>query len=134
MKEEVRKVLQLLQDGKVDAAQAAELLDAMGALDEDAEDTGKSVAARKARAKKRILRIHVESEDGDDVNVRIPMSLASAGLGIARSYGGEGAEALKNLDMDQVMEAVEEMIENGESGEIVNVSSADGDTVRIWLE
>jgi hypothetical protein len=43
-------------------------------------------------------------------------------------------EELGDIDMDEVVKMVEEMVAQGESGDIVQVDSADGDTVHIYLQ
>lgn len=130
MKEELKKVLELVEQGKVTSAQAAELIDAMGITDEQS-------MAVSAKTAKRMLKIHVISKDGDKVDVKLPISLLKAGMGIGKTFavsaGGDN-EALKQLDWDQLMLAINQMIEDDELGEIVTVDSADGDNVKIWLE
>lgn len=128
MNEELRKILDLVEQKKITAAQAAELLEAMGL-----EETSKPVAP----PRKRYLRVMVLSSDGDKINIKLPVSILRSGIDIGRHFGavsGEGKEALQHLDWDSVMTMVDQMIEDGSTGEIVNVASADGDKVLILLE
>lgn len=130
MKEEVRKVLEMLEKGQLNAGQASELLEAMDAF-------GEQDNAKPAAVKRRNLRIKVNSSDGTKVNVKVPASLVSAGVNIGRYFtdrGGEGNEALKDLNWDELATAVTQMLEDGDIGEIVNIESEDGDNVNIWLE
>jgi hypothetical protein len=130
MKDEIKKVLEMLEKGKINAAQAAELLEAMQVLG----DEKPSPALSNAR---RMLKIEVLSVKGDKVDIKVPMMLVSAGLSIGKSFAGQAAgsnEALKDLDWDQLSQAINQMMADGSTGDIVTVLSAEGDSVHIWLE
>ena len=78
-----------------------------------------------------LLRIIVDSSDGDKVRINLPMALVQ----IALDTGTEmpqisGKEALKSIDLNQIME----LVRQGAIGNLVEVESADGDTVRIFVE
>ena len=79
---------------------------------------------------KAIMKIRVETEDGDRVNVNLPVAvmkivLQSGGLDI-----GTSEDVLKNIDFDQIFT----LVNAGAIGKLVEVSSADGDHVEIWVE
>lgn len=76
-----------------------------------------------------ILKIAIQSVDGDCVNVNLPMSLVKAALSISRELPQFG-DKLKDIDLDQIIYAVE----NGFTGKIVDIKSADGDMVEIVVE
>ena len=78
-----------------------------------------------------ILRIVVCSSDGDSVKVNLPMGLVKAGIemGMQMPEIG-GGDALKNIDLKQLLEAAE----SGAVGNLVEVESADGDIVKIFVE
>lgn len=78
-----------------------------------------------------LLRIIVDSADGDKVRVNLPMALVQ----VAMEMGMEmpqlsGNDALKNIDLAQILE----LVRHGAIGNLVEVESADGDTVRIFVE
>ena len=78
-----------------------------------------------------MLRIVVDSADGDKVRVNLPMALVQ----LAMEMGMEmpqvsGNDALKDIDWAQVME----LVRHGAMGNLVEVESADGDIVRIFVE
>ena len=79
-----------------------------------------------------IMRIRVDSSDGDKVRVNLPMSLVKVGLEIGMDMSGSvnGMENLKNVDLSKVLE----MVEHGLIGKLVEVESADGDIVEIVVE
>ena len=77
-----------------------------------------------------MLRIVVDSSDGDKVRVNLPMALVQ----LAMEMGMEmpqvsGNDALKNIDWAQIMN----LVRNGAMGNLVEVESADGDIVRIFV-
>lgn len=80
---------------------------------------------------KLMLRIVVDSADGDRVRVNLPMALVKVTVetGIAMPQIN-GSDALKNIDFAQIFA----LVENGAIGNLVEVDSADGDTVRIFVE
>ena len=78
-----------------------------------------------------MLRIVVDSADGDKVRVNLPMALVQ----LAMEMGMEmpqvsGNDALKDIDWAQVME----LVRHGAMGNLFEVESADGDIVRIFVE
>lgn len=78
------------------------------------------------------LRVKVDSADGDKVRVNLPMSLVKVALEIGVDLNGtmNGTEALKNVDLSKVLE----LAERGAIGKLVEVESADGDTVEVVVE
>lgn len=81
--------------------------------------------------KEMMLRIVVDSADGDKVRVNLPLALVQIALdtGLAMPQLS-GNEALKNIDLNQIME----LVRQGAIGNLVEVESADGDVVRIFVE
>ena len=78
-----------------------------------------------------MLRIVVDSANGDKVRVNVPMGLVQ----VAMETGMEmpqisGSDALKSIDLGKIME----MVSQGAVGNLIEVDSADGDTVRIFVE
>ena len=77
-----------------------------------------------------VLRIVVDSADGEKVRVNLPMALVQ----LAMEMGMEmpqvsGNDALKDIDWAQVME----LVRHGAMGNLIEVESADGDIVRIFV-
>ena len=78
-----------------------------------------------------MLRIVVDSNDGDKVRVNLPMALVQLavdmGMGMPQV---SGSEALKHIDWIQIID----LVRHGARGNLVEIESADGDTVRIFVE
>ena len=78
-----------------------------------------------------MLRIVVDPADGDKVRVNLPMALVQ----LAMEMGMEmpqvsGNDALKGIDWALVMD----LVRHGAMGNLLEVESADGDIVRIFVE
>lgn len=86
-------------------------------------------------SKKHGLHIYVESEDGDVVDMCVPLALAKfamkSGLQIGgRSIDKEMRAQLEEIDIDELVAAAKD----GESGTLINIVSSDGDIVKIWFD
>lgn len=79
-----------------------------------------------------MLRIRVLSADGDKIRVNLPFGLLKAlsGTGVDIAAQVSGMDALKGIDMEQILT----LVENGTVGKLVEVESAQGDTVEIVVE
>ena len=78
-----------------------------------------------------LLRIIVDSSDGDKVRINLPMALVQIALDMGTEMPQiSGKEALKNIDLNQILE----LVRQGAIGNLVEVESSDGDIVRIFVE
>lgn len=78
-----------------------------------------------------MLRIIVDSKEGDKVRVNLPLALVQVALDMGMQMPQvSGNDALKNIDLNQIME----LVRHGAVGNLVEVESADGDIVRIFVE
>lgn len=78
-----------------------------------------------------MLRIVVDSADGDHVRVNIPMALVQVALDMGMEMPQvSGNAALKGIDLAQIME----LVRQGAVGNLIEVDSSDGDIVRIYVE
>lgn len=98
-------------------------------------DTVQMVAAEKRKKLEELtLRIYVLSKDGDKVKVNLPMPLVKValelGIDIGAGYANTKTDVLKNIDLAQIMA----LAEQGVLGKLVEVESAEGDTVEVVVE
>ncbi len=78
-----------------------------------------------------MLRITVDSADGDKVRINLPLSLVQFGIDMGMKLPQiDGNDALKGIDLAQIVE----LVRQGAVGNLIDVESADGDTVRIFVE
>ena len=78
-----------------------------------------------------MLRIVVDSKDGDNVRVNLPMPLVQAAIDMGMEMSQvSGNKSLANIDLKQILD----LVHQGVIGNLVEVESSDGDTVRIFVE
>lgn len=78
-----------------------------------------------------MLRIIVDSHQGDKVRVNLPMALVQVALDIGMEMPQiNGVDALKGIDLAQILA----LVERGAVGNLVEVESSEGDIVRIYVE
>lgn len=78
-----------------------------------------------------VLRIVVDSADGDKVRVNLPLALVEAAIDMGADMSQvTGSDALKGIDLSKILE----LVRRGSVGNLVEVDSADGDIVRIFVE
>lgn len=81
------------------------------------------------------LHLYVVSDDGDVVDMCVPLGLAkfvlNSGIQVSGNYlNQETQEQLSNINLDALIDAAK----TGESGTLVDITSADGDVVKIWFD
>lgn len=125
MNEETMKILKMLEEGKIDAEKARELIDAVQA-NKIAEP-----AVVPSDNTDKMLKIRVNSQKGDNVNINIPVKVVKVlGTAIKRIPSVEGVEGLEDIDIQAILQAVSE----GLDGKIVDVKTEEGDIVEIVVE
>ena len=87
--------------------------------------------AERKDLKDMMLRVTVDSADGDRVRVNLPMALVEVAVEIGMEMPQiNGQDALKGVDLNKVLRLVRE----GLVGNLVEIDSADGDKVHIFVE
>lgn len=129
MKEEILRVLTIVQEGKIDADKGAELIQLL----REKEETGSKQLEKTDKYLDKTLKLRVLSAEGDNVVANLPIKLVKvvlmAGLSIAASIP-QSEKYVKDIDINLIIEA----IENELDGQIVDVKSANGDTVSVIIE
>lgn len=77
------------------------------------------------------LKVIIDSKEGDKVRVNLPMELVKVALAIGLKIPQvANNEHLNNLDFGQIIS----MVESGVIGKLVEIESADGETVQVVVE
>ncbi len=119
LEEERRKILELLQTGKISADEAAKLLDAL-------RQQERSPQSRTRQP--RWVRIRVTDTDSNHVrvNLTLPIGVVRAGLRAGGSLAG--IEGFNTGDL-------EDLLNRGESGHLIDIfDEGDGERVEIFVE
>ncbi|WP_312474887.1 SHOCT-like domain-containing protein [Neobacillus sp.] len=127
MKEEISRVLTMVEEGKLDKEKATELINVLQGKDQPIP------LKKETSYLNKMLKIRVTSEQGDNVNVNLPIKLIKAVLKVGTSIAERIPEAekyVKDINVDLLIEA----IENEVDGHIVDITSANGDKVFVVIE
>lgn len=84
-----------------------------------------------AKARRLHIQVH-DANDGDDVNINVPLGMASVMLRGCRFLPGEAGRDLREAGVS--LDALADAIKHGECGTLVEVDGGDGDRVTISLE
>ena len=123
--EERLQILKMIEEGKISAAEGAELL---RALDTKGE-RGPALEPMKGTSNPRWFRVRVtDMQTGrNKVNVNIPMGLVNVGI----KMGARFAPQIEGKELNTIMDAVR----SGQLGKIVDIVDADdGERVEIFVE
>ncbi len=121
--DERMQILEMVEDGKITAAEAMELFSAL-------EKNDQEIVPRKDA---KWLKVRVFTmDDQPKVNVNIPLSLVDVGLKLAKKYDPKLKDSgLDKINIDEIMDAVK----NGAEGKIVDVIDEEEQTkVKVYVE
>ena len=128
MTDPLERVLQLVADGRLTAAEAAPILDALGAAggaspDEAAGDDSPhdQDVAPPSTGRARSIRVEITEGGRKVVNLRVPVSLGRMALDRVPGLSGNNADLIRQALAD------------GRSGPVLVIDD-EGDGVRIVLE
>ncbi|WP_338448390.1 hypothetical protein R4Z09_19415 [Niallia oryzisoli] len=129
MNEEITRVLTMVQEGKIDADKGSELIELL----KEKEETSNKLSEKSTTYLDKTLKIRVVSAENDNVTVNLPIKLVKvvlmAGHSIAASIP-QSEKYVKDIDISLIIEA----IENELDGQIVDIKSANGDTVSVIID
>ncbi len=126
MQEEIKRILQLVEEGKIDSEKAAELIEALNPQ-RSAQQPSKPANSDK------MLRVRVlsgTSDQSDRVNVNIPVSFLKAIGAAVNNMKIPGISDQEGIDVRMIMDA----IDSGLEGKIVDVQTSNGELVEVVIE
>jgi hypothetical protein len=124
--EERMKILKMIQDGVISAEDGIRLLDS---IDQSVKKESSSSRSEDASKLARFFRVRVTDTNSGKarVNVRLPVSVLSAGMKMGARFSTE----IQGLDPNELMQYIRE----GTIGKIVDVfDEKDGEHVEVFLE
>lgn len=125
MSEEMARVLKMVEEGKITADKALELIESLKDKNTDIQFSSDNDIMDK------MLKIRVNSNDGDNVNVNLPVKFIKIMLKtVGKISLKDNVKGMENIDLNLISEA----IDNGLLGKIVDVKSANGDIVEVIIE
>ena len=121
MNEEVMRILKMVEEGKLNADKAKELIDAL-------EQPSQEIITVKDYDNK-MLRVNIESHEGDEVKLKLPVKvIKTTGKLPMMSTNVDG------VNMDELIDIISSSLDSSVMGEILNINSSDGDIVKILVE
>lgn len=123
MSDDRLRILEMIANKTITAAEGAELLKAVDQADKELKIQPKKNAFK-------MFKVKVLSAEGDKVNVQIPIEFAKVALKSGKGF--MKMDKIEDFDLD--VDAILEMVDKGVLGKIVDVESANGDLVEIIIE
>lgn len=125
MRDELLKLFRLVKDGKLSPEEALEIAETVGIFSQTQQ------TLKEKPTGKRMLYVQIRNPKSEKVDVRIPLSMAQLlklSLPIMK-------EKFPDLDLEMISKQIDQALESleGLEGDIVNISSEDGTTVRIFI-
>ncbi len=127
--EERMRILMMIQEGKISAAEGARLIEALDDLSEPASHPPTAPSGIPTGKKPRYLRVLITDTDSGKarVNVRLPVTLINSGI----RMGARFAPEIEGLNMEDL----NSWLNSGEVGQIVDIfDEEDGEHVEVFLE
>lgn len=125
MREELLKLFKLVKEGKISPEEALEIAETVGIFSQPQQ-----IPKEKAPGKK-MLYIQIRSAQGEKVDVKVPVSMAQ----LLKLSLPALKDKLPNVDLQMVSQQIDQALNSLEDfeGDIVNISSDDGTTVRMFV-
>lgn len=105
MKEEIKQVLDMLKEGKINNEEAINLIDALKSKEREENNQELSVVSKQ----KRYIRINITRDDKPAVNIKVPFGLIRWGINIANKLGKDavriGGEQIP-IDLEELSNAL----------------------------
>lgn len=133
MNEEVLRVLKMVEEGKISADKAKELIDALDGLNSASGSDTKIVLSEQKNYEDKFLRIKILSAEGDKVNVQLPIKIIKEIIKITGKLPIK-TEGLDGIELEQLVNTIVTCLDNEVMGEIVDVTSSKGDIVKVVIE
>ena len=140
MNENSRRVLEMLSEGKVSVDEAERLL---SLVDEEPETTAavQPLAPPQAGSARRYLRVTVDSDDDEHIDVRVPLALIKAGVKLHTLLPAQATTGINtalqdngiNVDIDNLRTEDLEPLIDALSEIEVNIQDGD-EKVRVYCE
>ena len=123
MDESIKRILKMVEEGKLSSEKAAEMIDVLKS-GESTEETTPKVGKK--------LVIRVKKKDGEDVNINFPLKFIKASV---KAFGKLPVDIKGHVNDHKVdMEAFAAAIESEAEGTIMDLQTGKGEDVRITIE
>lgn len=141
--DEKMRILKMIEEGTLSAEQAVNLIDALDQSNAEGEAKGAPGSSAvfddqypavqdTSSYENKMLRIVVDSADGDKVNIQLPVKIIRQVLKLTGKLPIQ-SDGLQGIDLDALTSSILECMDNETLGNIVEVHAADGSVVQIFI-
>lgn len=124
MDDSIKRILKMVEEGKITSEKAAELIDVLKSGEAEQE------ASSPAKGKKLVIK--VKKKDGEDVNINFPLKFIKASV---KAFGKLPVDIKGEVNDHKVdMEAIANAIESEVEGTIMDLQTGKGEDVKITIE
>jgi hypothetical protein len=139
MSDETRRVLEMLDAGKINLQDAERLLDKLASskgTGENVSGNGTTATDNRPISKLKFLRVMVDTGEGHDVNVKVPLGFLRAGVKLLGVLPPKVSQKLneKGFSLDFLSELKGEDLEEAFNTLHVDVDTDEGQHVRVFCE
>jgi hypothetical protein len=125
MDENIKRILKMVEEGKLSSDKAAEIIDTLRADETTTEETTPQGKAKK-------LVINVKKANGEDLNINFPLKFIKASV---KAFGKLPVDIQGQVNDHKVdMEAIATAIESEVEGTIMDMQTGKGQDVKITIE
>ncbi|SHI07135.1 hypothetical protein SAMN02745196_02668 [Clostridium collagenovorans DSM 3089] len=128
MNEEVVTVLKMVEEGKISVDKAKEIIEAL-------ESSSKNTDIVPAKLyDDKFFRVNILSNEGDRVNIQLPIKVIKEVIKLTGKLPiSTSIEGMEGIDIDEIMNTIVSCLDNEVMGDIVDISSSQGDIVKIGI-
>ena len=139
MSDETRRVLEMLDAGKINLQDAERLLDKLASskgTGENVSGNGTTATDNRPISKLKFLRVMVDTGEGHDVNVKVPLGFLRAGVKLLGVLPPKVSQKLneKGFSLDFLSELKGEDLEEAFNTLHVDIDTDEGQHVRVFCE
>ncbi len=146
MKEEIARVLKMVEEGKMTSEQAVQLIEALkiSTVEEIETPNNKEEATGfdresflrndlKASPGEKFLQIRILSGENDKVKINLPLNFVKGVLKVTGKLPMIQVEQMEGVDVPAIMETIMAAIDSDLTGRLVDVESSKGDLVIVEI-
>lgn len=146
MKEEIARVLKMVEEGKMTSEQAVQLIEALKIstveeietpnIKEEAPGFDRESFLRndlKASPGEKFLQIRILSGENDKVKINLPLNFVKGVLKVTGKLPMIQVEQMEGVDVPAIMETIMAAIDSDLTGRLVDVESSKGDLVIVEI-
>ena len=125
MTTEIGRIINMLQEGKISATEAEQLISAVKGTETESPSQKKGFLGK-------MLKVRVKSEQNENVSVNIPLGIVKFALKMGHGIAWSIPEAkayMEDIDIDTITHAIDHEID----GKIVDIETDEGDKVLVEI-